>query len=492
MGRGIVVSILTVLLLLVGQASATEECIACHESNTPGIVADFQNSKMAESGIECLSCHEGMGNDPSVIQDHNGFSITAVVSPKYCDKCHPDENAQFQDSKHAWTAFIGPLKPWYLAMKEAGKDPLSQETAKESNPREYVKRIPTPLFPDSGILTRVGILTSEDYNHENQVIGCMQCHGTYVIAEDGALLDGWPNVGVGRVNPDGSIGSCSACHTRHLFSRAEARKPETCGQCHLGPDHPQAEIYEESKHGNMFFSLDDHSFLEEDELTPGNTRAPTCAVCHMSAFNRAEGTHEVGARLMYELQPKTTPYQWKPPSQVDDIVADRVPDEAQAKKNRNEMKKVCRGCHTAKWANGYFDSFDKIISDYDTVWAYTDNLMQDVYAEGLADNSNPVDEIPETMHYYIWHHDGRRWRMGAAMMAPDWAHWNGAVDTALDKLTVMVNWVEQARQIKAAEEKIAELETKAATDDKGICGPTAIAAIALFPLGLYRIYRRRR
>lgn len=491
MGRGLIIVIFTVMLLLIGQASATEGCIVCHESNTPGIVADYQNSKMATAGIECLSCHEGMSGDPSVA-DHNGFSITPVVSPKYCEGCHATEAEQFQDSKHAWTAFIGPLKPWYLAMKDEGLDPLSQEVAKESNPREFVKRIPTPLFPDSGILTRVGILQGEDYNHENQVIGCIQCHGSYVIAEDGEILDGWPNVGVGRVNPDGSLGSCSACHTRHLFSRAEARKPETCGQCHLGPDHPQAEIYEESKHGNMFFSLEDTSFLDEDALTPENTRAPTCAVCHMSGFNGAEVTHEVGARLQYELQPAKTVYQWKPPSKVDDIVADRVADETQAKKNRGEMKTVCTGCHSSNWVNGYFDSFDRIISDYETVWAYTDDLLQQAYDEGLADKSNPVDEMPETMHYYIWHHDGRRWRMGAAMMAPDWAHWNGAVDATLDKLTFMVNWIEQARQIKAAEERIAQLEIKAETPDNGICGPTAIAAISLFPLGLYRIYKRRR
>jgi hypothetical protein len=45
-------------------------------------------------------------------------------------------------------------------------------------------------------------------------------------------------------------------------------------------------------------------------------------------------------------------------------------------------------------------------------------------------------------------------------------------------------------------EKVASLESKLAQvesqdEDKGICGPTAIAAIALFPLGLYRIYKRR-
>ncbi len=37
------------------------------------------------------------------------------------------------------------------------------------------------------------------------------------------IIKGWPNQGVGRVNPDGSLGACSACHTRHLFSAEEAK-----------------------------------------------------------------------------------------------------------------------------------------------------------------------------------------------------------------------------------------------------------------------------
>jgi hypothetical protein len=279
---------------------------------------------------------------------------------------------------------------------------------------------------------------------------------------------------------------------------AEARKPETCGQCHLGPDHPQAEIYEESKHGNIFFSLDDTSFLDEDELTPENTRSPTCAVCHMSAFNGAPATHEAGARLYWELQPKKSVPQWKNPTEVGegkDFIMDRISDEAQANDNRDTMKKVCGGCHSSNWVNGYFDQFDNVVSDYNTVWAYTDNLLQQAYDEGLASKDNPLDEMPETMHYYIWHHDGRRWRMGASMMAPDWAHWNGAVDATLSKLTTMVDWIGQARKLKAAEEKLAMLESgreaEHATEKGGICGPTAIAAIALFPLGLYRLYKRR-
>ena len=64
--------------------------------------------------------------------------------------------------------------------------------------------------------------------------GCEQCHA------------------VGKPNDDGTIGTCTNCHSRHTSSVALARRPSTCGQCHMGPDHSQIEIYDESKHGVMF------------------------------------------------------------------------------------------------------------------------------------------------------------------------------------------------------------------------------------------------
>ncbi|NOY64512.1 MAG: hypothetical protein GXO97_03835, partial [Nitrospirae bacterium] len=111
---------------------------------------------------------------------------------------------------------------------------------------------------------------------------------------------------MGRFNPDGSVGTCTACHTRHAFSIAEARKPEACGQCHLGPDHPQTEIYEESKHGAIFAAKGEHWNWDvpSGQWGPRDIEAPTCATCHMSGFGGAvESTHNVSARLKWELEP---------------------------------------------------------------------------------------------------------------------------------------------------------------------------------------------
>ena len=53
---------------------------------------------------------------------------------------------------------------------------------------------------------------------------------------------------------DGSVGQCQKCHLRHEFSLEQVRKPETCNHCHIGPDHPQWEIYQESPHGISYLT----------------------------------------------------------------------------------------------------------------------------------------------------------------------------------------------------------------------------------------------
>ena len=112
------------------------------------------------------------------------------------------------------------------------------------------------------------------------------------------------------------------------------------------------------------------------------------------------------------------------------------------------MIAVCTQCHSPAWAKGYFSEFDKVVSDYNKLWDYTDDLLQQAYDEGLISKDIPLDETPEIMHYLIWHHDGRRWRMGASMMGPDWTHWNGAVDTILIKLGAMLNDIDMRRTFK--------------------------------------------
>ena len=119
------------------------------------------------------------------------------------------------------------------------------------------------------------------------------------------LLSNWPNQGVGRINPDGSWGSCTACHTRHRFSLEQARRPDACGKCHLGPDHPQMEVYKESKHGILYEAFRDKLNMDRTSWIVGKdyTTAPTCSTCHMSATPTQGATHDVGERISWTLRP---------------------------------------------------------------------------------------------------------------------------------------------------------------------------------------------
>lgn len=91
-------------------------------------------------------------------------------------------------------------------------------------------------------------------------------------------LDERPNQGVDRINPDGSKGACTPCHSQHAFSIEMVRKPYTCAECHKGPDVPTYNVYEVSKHRNIFNSKkDDFSFNKVPWTVGTDFIAPTCA-----------------------------------------------------------------------------------------------------------------------------------------------------------------------------------------------------------------------
>ena len=258
-----------------------KKCIECHSQpgNATTLVAQWKDSYHARLGVGCLECHSAEKGDIDAF-DHYTYSIATIVSPKDCSRCHKKQFEEFQRSHHAQGGKILGSLDNVLAEVVAGSVHMGNPVA---------------------------------------VSGCKQCHGSVVSFlknEDGsvkkdrngiAMIDPetWPNTGIGRVNPDGSLGSCAACHNRHYFSVAQAREPDDCGKCHLGPDHPQYEIYRESKHGINFIAHKDEMNLDKRPWVVGKdyNAAPTCATCHMSATPNQEGTHDVGMRISWTLRP---------------------------------------------------------------------------------------------------------------------------------------------------------------------------------------------
>ena len=237
----------------------TKECIACHKKHNLSIVQQWGESKHYRAKVGCYECHQADPKDPDAyIHDDRKVKkhISIIVSPKDCANCHQKEVDEFAGSHHSKGGrILGSL------------DNLLAEVVEGNNAMK------TPGFPHG--------------NSAAAVSGCWQCHGAQVkVLKDGQLDPAtWPNTGIGRLNPDGSEGSCSACHSRHKFSVAQARNPENCGKCHMGPDHPQIEIYEESKHGIAFHANKHKMNLDSAKWIVGEdyNAAPTCATCHMSA-----------------------------------------------------------------------------------------------------------------------------------------------------------------------------------------------------------------
>ncbi|RKY07060.1 MAG: hydroxylamine oxidoreductase [Planctomycetota bacterium] len=361
-------------------SAQARECIDCHAVESRGIVADWADSRHAHINVTCLDCHAAGAADADVSKAHFEYDktpVSTIVSPKDCSRCHPSEAAEYDRSKHAQTLeLIWKIDPW---------------------------------------------LNDGMNNATERVTGCYHCHGSIVEVKDGAFdPETWPNVGVGRINPDGSKGSCSSCHTRHKFSVIEARKPEACGQCHMGPDHPQIEIYHESKHGAIYAAEGDDWKWDSapGTWTAGvDYRTPTCSVCHMSEVNGVPASHDVTERLAWETQAPLTvrPSEFKP-----------MPAKTDWKVERKKMEQVCLACHSPAWTKGHFDHLDAAVENYNEVYYKPmKKQIDDLYEKKLLSKDKNLDEKLEYEMYELWHHEGRRARFGAAMMAPDYAWWHG-------------------------------------------------------------------
>jgi hypothetical protein len=399
-------------------AAEDDPCIECHADSEviPGVLEDWANSKHAEEDVSCIDCHEGQPNEPDT-ERHNGYWISSVVSPLDCAECHPDEVAENEQSLHSLGAI------YYELLFDDEKLPYLESKI------------------DDGYIMRGG----ENMTHAATLRGCQSCHGTNMT--DKAVSDWtvWPNNGIGRINPDGSRGSCSACHSRHKFSVEEARRPETCGQCHMGPDHPQIEIYMESKHGNIYSSEGDDWNWEEHDWEAGvDYRAPTCAVCHMSGAPGLAATHDVSSRLSWELEPAVS----KRTDNTANTLGTPISDGSSWQEKQGRMKKVCEQCHGETWVDNYFEQYDLAVDLYNQQYADAKATVDALYADELL-TPEAFDEPIEFKIYEFWHHEGRRARMGAAMQGPDYVQWHGFYELFQDRVEIE----HMAEEIRAAAEE---------------------------------------
>jgi hydroxylamine dehydrogenase len=354
---------------------ATGKCAECHARETSAVVHQYERSRHAESGVSCLDCHQPAEGQQQT--EHRGFIIAAKPTSKNCAQCHTTEVEQFMRSRHA--------APAWAAVR--GRDAFTEQQL------AYGERF------HPGAVDRPANVLAIREGEGVFAMGCDSCHS------------------IGRPNPDGSIGTCTQCHARHSTSIALARTPETCGQCHMGPDHSQIEIYNESKHGVLFHAQQRDFNLDADpkSLTTRDMSVPTCATCHMSGLQGLKVTHDVTERLSWWL--------FAP-------VSEKRPDYT---RGQVEMQEVCLKCHASSEVTRFYSEAEEVVQATNEKVADMQKLMADLRAEGLL-SPEPFDEPIEFMEFDFWHYFGRTAKHGAFMGGADFVQWHGNYELLLMKI----------------------------------------------------------
>lgn len=365
---------------------ATGKCAACHRRETAAVVHQFERSEHAKQGLSCLDCHNAVAGQET--QAHRGFTIAKHLTAKNCSQCHSTEYTQFLRSRHA--------APAWAAVSGARDFTAEQIAFAEKYHKGAVDRPANALAIAEG---------------ESAInVGCLGCHD------------------IGKPNADGSIGTCTACHARHSSSIALAREPQTCGQCHMGPDHSQIEIYHESKHGVLYNAqkADMNLNAPPKKLTTADMSVPTCVTCHLSGLDGLNVTHDTTERLSYWLFA---------------VVSDKRPTYQQG---QDAMQETCLKCHARSQVKQYYQEAENVVADTNLKITEARELMKSLRDEGLL-TKTPFDEPIEFLYFDLWHYYGRTAKHGAFMGGADFVQWHGNYELLL-KMTEMKKIAEELRK----------------------------------------------
>jgi hydroxylamine dehydrogenase len=357
-------------------ASSRDKCVVCHRRTTPGIVEQYGHSTMAGAEVSCRNCHEVEADYPGAVE-HEGTYVLNQPTTATCERCHAAEVAQYNQSRHGLPAYVA----------YAGTQDLTPEQL------EMYGSIPEGGFAPDKMRNALFAIEGPAITR----FACQSCHS------------------IGQPQADGSVGQCVKCHLRHEFSLEQVRKPETCNACHIGPDHPQWEIYQESPHGIAYATGGDRWQWEADPgtLTVEDLPAATCAVCHMSGFGASSTTHDVGERLTWYL---FAPISERRPAWQD---------------NRTRMQNVCRECHNENFIETLYTDADAATEAVNAWVSESDAMVAPLKEKGLL-TAEPFDEPFDFVYFELWHHWGRTAKFGTWMQGPDYVQWHGAYEILSD------------------------------------------------------------
>ncbi len=400
-------------------------CVQCHLEKHLSMSAlrDWARSSHADAGIGCNECHIPVATAPESIKNQP----TRCADKRVRRTVSPQNCAQCHEEQ---------VKQF--------------ETGKHSKAWVAMLAMPTTLQQPSAIIAGEK--------------GCGGCH---------------------RIGRD--EGKCDACHTRHRFAAAEARRPEACMTCHMGFDHPQWEMWSTSKHGAIYRiegdTWDWNRPLSEWFARPfasDTPRAPVCATCHMP-----EGDHAVKTAwgfLALRLAEKDSEWAairnkiFRALGVIDENGAftERV-NVVQAGEvvrltaeawnaQRQRVIRICQQCHSPGYAERQLELADQIIKEADKLMAQAIDIVEGLYNDGIL--QRPKDQpfsvdllrfyevrhpIEQKLYVMFLEHRMRTFQ-GAFHMNPDYMHWYGWAEMKRD-LVEIKHEAEQLRQNHARNER---------------------------------------
>lgn len=192
----------------------------------------------------------------------------------------------------------------------------SRETCEQCH-EKVTARVVTEHTQGAHGLAGVGCADCHGNDHRNMPLAtakkaCAQCHAeetAQYLASDHSKS--WENMQASarymkqpavvrtqgceachRIGAGADDGRCDFCHVKHRFSKEEARRPESCYTCHMGPDHPQMEAYIKSKHHQTTATCTSchfpatHNVNANLDRPAGNAMEKLCTDCHELDFTK--------------------------------------------------------------------------------------------------------------------------------------------------------------------------------------------------------------
>jgi hydroxylamine dehydrogenase len=297
---------------------------------------------------------------------------------------------------------------------------------------------------------------------------------------------------------------CIACHTRHAFSLVEARKPEACYTCHMGPDHPNYEAYMSSKHGSIYAARGG-AWDWTAPMAEARWEAPTCAYCHMvyvGEDGERTSSHNMSRKIVWGMGTQAAG------GELTDIL-----DRPENRAKRFEMVRVCMTCHSEDKARGYLRSADAHKLAGDALVIEARDILAALYDDGLIEPSHgwraagllpgpefSAVELPtglaahwpaglyydvtavEREYFDMFFFSNLKSYKGAFHMSPDYAWWYGYADV-LGHLARLRDEAKQLRDARA---------TGRRTMFMLLTGPVMVLAVLLAGWLGWRAWQRRR